>query len=150
MVREASFNVWFSGVNREFYQRPWSFVTYGKGALQVEYIIIIIIIIIIERILKLSITCLPLKYRLKHLICSCQPPCYRFLSYWLTKEKCNGLTGVWVRSLTGGSSILILDERSAGLSCRKLQCSWMLLPASTWCSLPSLMAATGAHTSRST
>jgi len=27
-----------------FYQRPWSFVTYGKGALQIEYIIIIIII----------------------------------------------------------------------------------------------------------
>ena len=34
LFREA-FNISFSGVNRQFYQRPWSFVTYGKGALQV-------------------------------------------------------------------------------------------------------------------
>ena len=40
LFREA-FNIWFIGVNQEFYQRPWTFVNYEKDALQVEYIIII-------------------------------------------------------------------------------------------------------------
>ena len=42
LFREDFNKFWFSCVNREFYQRPWSFVTYGKGAIQVENIIIII------------------------------------------------------------------------------------------------------------
>lgn len=48
------------------------------------------------------------------------------------------------------SLTLKLNDMLVGCSCHKLQCSFMLLPASTWCSLPSLMVATGAHTSNST
>ena len=36
LFREA-FNIWFPCFNRESYQRPWSFVTYGKGALQIDW-----------------------------------------------------------------------------------------------------------------
>ncbi len=54
-IRVIEWIFWFPGVNREFYQRPWSSVTYGNGAIPIEYIIIIVIIEWIKYLIDSSV-----------------------------------------------------------------------------------------------